>query len=74
MDSHDRRNLVVYYCLCGEFVLVCDRHLEELPIRPMDKAHVLRCLDSRENANGDRTRADIYRINATQGAAHMLRR
>lgn len=74
MVSHDQSNLVVYYCLCGEFVLACDRRLEELPRRPMDKAHVLRCLDSRENADGDRTRADVYRFNATQGTAHMLRR
>ncbi|WFD32383.1 hypothetical protein MSPP1_003428 [Malassezia sp. CBS 17886] len=67
-----RRALLLYYCLCGEFVLVCDKPLETLPERPVDRARVLRCFDSVEDAHGVRRTADIYKISATQGKGLML--
>ena len=72
--SRDDTDFVVYYCICGEFMLVCDRRLEDLPVRPLDGAHVLRCLDSREHSDGSRTRADIFKINAAQGNGQLLKR
>jgi len=43
--------LRVYYCICGEFILVIERSLSALPKRQTDGATIIRCQDSgTENA------------------------
>ncbi|PKI85321.1 hypothetical protein MVES_000318 [Malassezia vespertilionis] len=68
------QDLLVYYCLCGEFVLVCNTALEDLPLRPLDHSHILRALDSAKADDGVRQHADIYKISASQGKGQMLQR
>lgn len=58
-------SLRVFYCLCGDFALVCDRPLSALTIRPLDGSHVLR--------NGGEKRT-VYKITARQGDVLFLRR
>ncbi|KAI0650347.1 hypothetical protein C8Q79DRAFT_943225 [Trametes meyenii] len=50
--------LRVYYCICGEFILVIDKSLASLPRRQTDNATVIRCHDS-----GD-AKARIFKLNA----------
>ncbi|KAG8694072.1 hypothetical protein FRC08_008726 [Ceratobasidium sp. 394] len=38
--------LRVYYCLCGEFILVIDKSLASLPRRKTDGAIIVRCQDT----------------------------
>jgi hypothetical protein len=38
--------LRVYYCICGEFILVIEKSLAELPKRQTDGATIIRSQDS----------------------------
>ncbi|KAI0324959.1 hypothetical protein GY45DRAFT_1288072 [Cubamyces sp. BRFM 1775] len=51
--------LRVYYCICGEFILVIDKSLSTLPRRPTDGAIVIRCQDTED------AKARIFKLNAT---------
>ncbi|KIP07005.1 hypothetical protein PHLGIDRAFT_106167 [Phlebiopsis gigantea 11061_1 CR5-6] len=51
--------LRVYYCICGEFVLVIDKNLASLPKRQTDGATVIRSQDS------DAGKAGVFKLNAT---------
>ncbi|THH12537.1 hypothetical protein EW146_g7601 [Bondarzewia mesenterica] len=50
--------LRVYYCICGEFVLVIDKTLASLPQRKTDGAIIIRSQD----ADGEKAR--IFKLNA----------
>ncbi|SAM82824.1 uncharacterized protein UBRO_04896 [Ustilago bromivora] len=71
-------NLNVYYCLCGEFALVCDRTLASLPLRPLDNSRVLRCLDSppysTTGAPQKVRKARAFKVSASQGEAKLIKR
>ncbi|KAH9951663.1 hypothetical protein B0H21DRAFT_684646 [Amylocystis lapponica] len=51
--------LRVYYCICGEFVLVIDKSLASLPRRTTDGAVVIRSQDSEQG------KAKVFKLNAT---------
>ncbi|KAL6309636.1 hypothetical protein BKA93DRAFT_275662 [Sparassis latifolia] len=51
--------LRVYYCICGEFILVIDKSLASLPKRKTDGATIVR---TRDDALG---KARIFKLNAT---------
>ncbi|KAL9932888.1 hypothetical protein V8E36_008143 [Tilletia maclaganii] len=73
-DTRDESPLRVYYCCCGEFVLVCDVELSALPRRPLDDAYVLRCLDSPRDESGRMRKARVFKINAKQRDPVLLQR
>ncbi|KAI0921801.1 hypothetical protein AcW1_004324 [Taiwanofungus camphoratus] len=52
-------SLRVYYCMCGEFILVIDKSLASLPRRETDGAVVIRSQDS------ELGKARIFKLNAT---------
>ncbi|KAL0949415.1 hypothetical protein HGRIS_009476 [Hohenbuehelia grisea] len=60
--------LRVYYCICGEFILVVDKSLTSLPRRPEDKAIVVRSQD------GDGTNARAFKLNANYKDPILLER
>ncbi|KAI0732997.1 hypothetical protein C8Q72DRAFT_815837 [Fomitopsis betulina] len=51
--------LRVYYCICGEFILVIEKNLASLPRRQTDGAVVVRCHDN------ELGKAQIFKLNAT---------
>ncbi|KZT74304.1 hypothetical protein DAEQUDRAFT_748272 [Daedalea quercina L-15889] len=51
--------LRVYYCICGEFILVMDKSLASLPRRKTDGAVVIRCQDA------ELGKARVFKLNAT---------
>ncbi|THV08420.1 hypothetical protein K435DRAFT_771927 [Dendrothele bispora CBS 962.96] len=60
--------LRVYYCICGEFILVLDASLSALPRRKTDKAFIIRCQD------GDSAKARVFKLNAVSGDPILLER
>ncbi|KAJ7507952.1 hypothetical protein B0H11DRAFT_1969448 [Mycena galericulata] len=60
--------LRVYYCLCGEFILVIDKTIASLPRRHTDGAIILRCKDS------DAGKARVFKLNAVAGEPVLLER
>ncbi|KAH8830457.1 hypothetical protein DL96DRAFT_1592981 [Flagelloscypha sp. PMI_526] len=42
-DGSTASNLQLYYCLCGEFILVIDTPIDTLPKRPVDRSRVIDC-------------------------------
>ncbi|SPO26609.1 uncharacterized protein UTRI_03900_B [Ustilago trichophora] len=76
--NHRTSSLNVYYCLCGEFALVSDRTLSSLPVRPLDKARILRCLHSPPytitGAPQKVRKASVFKLSATQGQPKLIKR
>ncbi|ETW83910.1 hypothetical protein HETIRDRAFT_314634 [Heterobasidion irregulare TC 32-1] len=60
--------LRVYYCICGEFVLVIDKTLASLPQRKTDEAIIIRSQDS------DDGKARIFKLNAKPGDPVLVER
>ncbi|KAI6152151.1 hypothetical protein BKA82DRAFT_4107804 [Pisolithus tinctorius] len=58
--------LRVYYCICGEFILVIEKSLAALPRRRTDSAYIIRC---RANETG---KAVVFKLNASPCAAPVL--
>ncbi|KAF8556982.1 hypothetical protein OG21DRAFT_1495078 [Imleria badia] len=50
--------LRVYYCICGEFILVIEKSLAELPKRQTDGATIIRSQDS------GNLKAVVFKLNA----------
>ncbi|KAG6830829.1 hypothetical protein H0H92_014481 [Tricholoma furcatifolium] len=60
--------LRVYYCICGEFILVIDKSLATLPRRKTDNAIIMRTQDSKE------AKARVFKLNAVSGDPILLER
>ncbi|ESK96120.1 hypothetical protein Moror_7465 [Moniliophthora roreri MCA 2997] len=60
--------LRVYYCICGEFILVIDKSLSSLPRRKTDNSTVIRCQST------DSAPARVFKLNATAGDAVLIER
>ncbi|KZT12535.1 uncharacterized protein LAESUDRAFT_718803 [Laetiporus sulphureus 93-53] len=60
--------LRVYYCICGEFILVMDKSLASLPRRKTDGAVMIRCQDS------ELGKARVFKLNATAKDPVLLER
>ncbi|GLB33935.1 putative RNA splicing protein [Lyophyllum shimeji] len=61
-------DLRVYYCICGEFILVIDKSLATLPRRKTDNAIIMRTQDS------DAGNARVFKLNAVAGEPILLER
>jgi len=60
--------LKVFYCLCGEFLLVIDKNLNKLPRRKTDGAVVVRCRDAPD------AKASVFKLNAKAGDPVLIKR
>ncbi|KAG9219008.1 hypothetical protein CCMSSC00406_0001418 [Pleurotus cornucopiae] len=60
--------LRVYYCLCGEFILVIDKSLSSLPRRQTDNAIIVRSQDSNDQ------KARVFKLNAKYADPILLER
>ncbi|KAG8802304.1 hypothetical protein FRC16_009974 [Serendipita sp. 398] len=60
--------LKTYYCLCGEFILVIDKMLSNLPRRKTDDAIILRSQDTTS------AKACIFKLNAKESGAVLIDR
>ncbi|KAK0183740.1 hypothetical protein F5146DRAFT_252349 [Armillaria mellea] len=61
-------SLRVYYCICGEFILVIDKSLTALPKRKTDGAIVVRSQDS------DDAKARVFKLNANRSDPVLIER
>ncbi|TFK29390.1 hypothetical protein FA15DRAFT_664335 [Coprinopsis marcescibilis] len=59
-------NLRVYYCLCGDFILVIEKSLASLPRRKTDNAIIIRAQDSEGH------KAKIFKLNARPAIEPVL--
>ncbi|KAA1466353.1 hypothetical protein DENSPDRAFT_790912 [Dentipellis sp. KUC8613] len=60
--------LRVYYCICGEFILVIDKSLSSLPRRQTDGAIIIRSQDA------DGEKAKVFKLNATPSDPVLVER
>ncbi|KAJ7904653.1 hypothetical protein B0H14DRAFT_2663818 [Mycena olivaceomarginata] len=60
--------LRVYYCICGEFILVIDKTLNSLPRRRTDGSIVVRAQDTETD------KARVFKLNAVSGEPVLLER
>ncbi|KAI5893430.1 uncharacterized protein SCHCODRAFT_02621786 [Schizophyllum commune H4-8] len=60
--------LRVYYCICGEFILVIDKVLSALPRRRTDNAIIVRAQDSEAG------KAHVFKLNAVPGDSLIIER
>ncbi|KAI5125064.1 hypothetical protein M0805_007487 [Coniferiporia weirii] len=60
--------LRVYYCICGEFVLVIDKLLTSLPRRKTDNSIIVRSQDT------DSAKARVFKLNANSSEPILLER
>jgi len=60
--------LKVYYCICGEFILVIDKALACLPRRQTDNAIIIRAQDIVED------KARVFKLNATADDPVLIER
>jgi hypothetical protein len=54
--------LRVYYCLCGEFILVIDKNIAALPRRTTDNAIIIRSQDG--DPSDPKAKACVFKLNA----------
>ncbi|KAF8897659.1 hypothetical protein BD779DRAFT_1491984 [Infundibulicybe gibba] len=60
--------LRVYYCICGEFILVIDKNLATLPRRKTDNAIVVRSQDT------EIAKARVFKLNAVNSDPILIER
>ncbi|KAJ6598924.1 hypothetical protein DFH09DRAFT_1129577 [Mycena vulgaris] len=60
--------LRVYYCICGEFILVIDKTIASLPRRQTDGAIIVRAQDT------DAAKARVFKLNAVAGDPVLIER
>ncbi|TDL29432.1 hypothetical protein BD410DRAFT_736338 [Rickenella mellea] len=60
--------LKVYYCICGEFILVIDKNILKLPRRKTDGSIIVRCQDSGE------LKSRVFKLNANISEAVLVER
>ncbi|KAM6495778.1 hypothetical protein JOM56_008484 [Amanita muscaria] len=61
-------SLRVYYCICGEFILVIDKNLAALPRRKTDNAIIIRAQET------DTAKARTFKLNVTINDPILLQR
>ncbi|KAG2013525.1 hypothetical protein CC2G_010425 [Coprinopsis cinerea AmutBmut pab1-1] len=61
-------NLRVYYCICGEFILVIEKSLASLPRRKTDNAIIIQSQDN------DVGKAKVFKLNANPSDPILLER
>lgn len=61
-DTPDKSNFRVYYCYCGEYIIIIDKDIRKLPQRKTDKALVI--------INNKRS----FKLNVADGSWVILKR
>ncbi|KAK4687114.1 hypothetical protein P7C73_g2996, partial [Tremellales sp. Uapishka_1] len=60
-----------YYCLCGDFILVCQGKLDRLPRRKTDGSYIIR---SQAGSNAELQPQRKFKLNAVPGQKCVIRR